>query len=252
MEFFGQIADTTRWWQTALGLLYSRQCAGCGAELEEGEGDLCWDCRAGLPVVQAPFCSICGDPVAGETGGLEHVCSACARRRPAFEWARSAMRYDGLARVFVRGLKYRKQIWMAEEMGWWLEALWGTCPEDRRRVEAIVAVPLFYPKYRARDYNQAALLAEAMSRRTGIPFRRTWLKRTRHTGTQTRLGAAARRRNVAGGFAVPRWARRSVEGKHVAVVDDVMTTGATLGACAEALLKGGAASVVAVSVARGG
>ena len=242
----------TDWRRVALGLLYSKQCAGCGAEMDsEEEGHLCWDCRAGLPLVQRPFCEVCGDPVAGEIGG-EYVCGACAKKRPAFAWARSAMRYDGLAREFVTGLKYRESVWMAEEMAGWLEALWGTCPEDRKRVGAIVAVPLHFPRYRERGYNQAAVLAEGLSRRTGIPFRRTWLRRTRPTPTQTRLGAAARRANVAGAFEVPWWRRRAVEGMHVAVVDDVMTTGATMSACAAALRAGGAASVVGISVARGG
>lgn len=236
-------------WREALqDIVFERTCAGCGEPLGDGEpGQLCWDCRAGLPVVALPYCRRCGDPAPGlEAGDCD--CADCAARPPAYDWARSAMKYDGLAKRAVVDFKYHAALWMEGEMADWLVALWGTCPEDRREATAVVPVPMHWARRRLREYNQAALLARALAKRTGIPYRGRWLARRRATPTQTRLTARERAKNVAGAFA----ARRRLDGERVVLVDDVMTTGATLDACAKVLKGAGAAWVGALTVARGG
>lgn len=213
-----------------------------------GEGSLCLDCQFQVQPVQLPFCSCCGDPVAGELPG-EFLCAWCQKTHPAFDWARSAVRYTGPVRHCLHALKYHSGFWVLPDVERWLRALWNTCPPEAARAQAILPVPLHPRKARQRQFNQSALLAAAVSRLSGIPVRPFWLRRGRLTGTQTHLTAAQRARNVHGVFEVP-WPAL-VRGRRLLLVDDVMTTGATLNECAKVLRAAGAESVGALTVARG-
>lgn len=237
------------WGEVLADVLFSRNCAGCGRPMDDEPGAYCWECRAELPAVAVPYCRRCGDPAAGEASG-DYDCAACARKEPAFDWARSAMHYRGAVQRAVRDFKYHAALWMQEEFAEWLAALWGTCPEDRRGATAVVPVPMHWRRLRTRGYNQARLVAESFARRVGLPCRARWLRRARPTPTQTRLSARGRAENVRGCFETGRWA--PLEGARVVLVDDVMTTGATLDECARTLKRAGAAWVAALTVARGG
>jgi ComF family protein len=231
-----------------LDMLFSRTCEGCGAPVDQEPGSLCWDCQTGVKTVQLPFCERCGDPVAGAvTGPFE--CAWCRKTGPAFDWARSAVRYDGVAKTCLRRFKYNAGAWLLEDLTQWLVALWRTCPADVRQADFALAVPLYPKRERERGYNQSALLAQRLARRVGIPFRGRLLWRHRPTATQTHLTAAQRVHNVMGVFSVP-WTR-PVRGARIVLVDDVMTTGATVNECARALKAAGAAAVMVLTVARG-
>ena len=233
-----------------LDMLFSRVCEECGAVLAEDEpGSLCWDCRARVRFVQVPFCERCGDPVPGTIGG-PYECAGCRGLRPAFDWARSAVRYEGPAKACIRRFKYQAGIWLQEELVGWLAALWRTCPAEVRSVDFVAGIPLYPRRERERGYNQAALLAEGLAEQVGIPFRRGLLGRTKPTATQTHLTAVQRVHNVKGVFSVRR--PGDVRGARIALVDDVMTTGATVNECARALKAAGAAAVMVLTVARGG
>lgn len=233
-----------------LDMLFSRVCEECGAVLAEDEpGSLCWDCRARVRFVQVPFCERCGDPVPGTIGG-PYECAGCRGLRPAFDWARSAVRYEGPAKACIRHFKYQAGIWLQEELVGWLAALWRTCPAEVRSVDFVAGIPLYPRRERERGYNQAALLAEGLAEQVGIPFRRGLLGRTKPTATQTHLTAVQRVHNVKGVFSVRR--PGDVRGARIALVDDVMTTGATANECARALKAAGAAAVMVLTVARGG
>ena len=231
-----------------LDMLFSRTCEGCGAAMAEEAGALCWDCRAEVKTVRVPFCERCGDPVAGEVGG-PFECAWCRKTEPAFEWARSAVRYDGVAKACLRRFKYNAGAWLLDDLTDWLLALWRTCPAAVRQADWATCVPLYPQRERERGYNQSALLGERLARRIGIPFRGRLLWRRRATASQTRLTAAQRVHNVRGVFSVP-WPR-PVRGARILLVDDVMTTGATVNECARALKGAGAAAVMVLTVARG-
>lgn len=234
--------------RTVADLIYPRACAACGRPVHGPAAALCPDCQMRVPVVTLPYCSRCGDPVAGDVPG-PYVCTWCRRTAPDFLWARSAVRYAGPVRPCIRNLKYHAGFWVLPEIRRWLEALWPTCPEDARTADAIVPVPLHIWRRMTRTYNQASLVAGVLSGISGIPVGRGWLWRLRPTDTQTHLTAAQRARNVEGVFGVLR--RRAVRGRRIILVDDVMTTGATLNECARSLRKAGAAAVMAITVARG-
>lgn len=236
----------------AYDFFLSRQCDGCGADLHQDDpGTLCWDCRARLPLMTAPVCEVCGDYVNG-LAGEGFVCEACRKGRPAYDWARSAMHYDGGVREVVRALKYGQRFVCIEEMALWMLTAWTDSTRPPTPVPPTVAtgVPMAYGRERVRGYNQAHLLAAEVARGLGIDFQPKLLRRVRATDSQTRMTARQRRLNVKGVFAAGR--AKAVAGASVLLVDDVMTTGATLAECAAALKAAGAAHVYCLTAARGG
>lgn len=210
---------------------------------------LCWDCLIGLEPVVAPFCDRCGDPV---DGLVEHAyqCSFCRRRgEKGFTRARSAVRFRGPVREVMHAFKYGAQMHLAED----LTRLLATCVRvhyEGVRLDAVMGVPLFPGRQRRRTYNQAALLARRLARHLGLEHAPgDGLVRVRDTQTQTGLTAVQRGQNVHDAFAVaqPGWVR----GRTLLLVDDVMTTGATVASASQALREAGAAAVYVVTVARG-
>lgn len=230
-----------------LDLVYPRNCVGCGVVSPEPMKYLCWDCFCDTPRVEPPFCSICGDPVAG-TIEHDYVCFSCFRQQPAFDAARSAVRYDGAVGSALRELKYHHALWVAMDLAALLEACVKAEYPDIR-FDTVVPVPLFPARYRERGFNQSAAIGAQLARRLGTGFSPRMLRRIRPTVSQTGLTAALRAANVNGAFKTG-WALRP-EDTRILLVDDVMTTGATVNACAAALKKGGARSVHVITVARG-
>jgi ComF family protein len=230
-----------------LDLLYPRNCIQCGAPSPDPMKHICWDCLSDTPKVDPPFCVVCGDPVAGDIQH-DYTCFSCSRETPAFVRARSAVRYEGAIGTALRDLKYNNALWVIEDLA---ELLFACVQAEYSNAEfdVIAPVPLFAPRWRARGFNQSALLGESLGRRLQIPFKERLLRRTRSTSSQTGLTAPQRAANVSGAFRIGLLARP--EGRKILLVDDVMTTGATVNACAKTLKQGGAASVHVVTVARG-
>jgi len=230
-----------------LDLLYPRNCIQCGAPAPEPMKHICWDCFSDTPKVEPPFCAVCGDPVAGDIQH-DYICFACTRELPAFTRARSAVRYEGAIGNALRFLKYNNALWVVEDLAGLLFAC-VKAEYSGAEFDIITSVPLFPPRRRTRGFNQSALLGEALGRRLQIPFREKLLRRVRATVSQTGLTAPQRTANVCGAFRVGLFVRPA--GLKILLVDDVMTTGATVNACAKALKQDGAASVHVVTVARG-
>jgi ComF family protein len=230
-----------------LDLLWPRTCAGCGSARADGLLHLCWECRAAIRFVQPPYCTSCGDPVPGRIDH-EYRCAFCSQHGPHFDLARSVAHYEEPLSSLLRGLKYRGAVWLRND----LAALLETCVRsfaDVDRFDAVAPVPLHHTRRRGRGFNQAHLIARGLARRLRVPLFPRLLARTRQTPTQTNLTAAERIANVHNAFRARH--RSWLEGRRILLVDDVMTTGATVNACARALKKGGAARVDVVTVARG-
>ena len=222
--------------QVFLDVLFPPRCVACGKQ----GAFLCPGCREAMPRALPPRCPLCWQP---ERRGEE--CGRCARTRPAFAGARSLYLFQGPVREAVHALKYNHLSALARPMGELMAAYLKT---EELPVDLVVPVPLFGRRQRLRGYNQSALLARELARLDGLPLAERGLSRRRDTPPQARsVDAEARRRNVAGAFAAD---GRRVEGRRVLLIDDVMTTGATLDACAQALRQGGAASVWALTFAR--
>lgn len=228
-------------------MLYPRSCIGCGVPVPETFRFICWDCWSDATKVEPPFCGLCGDPVAG---AVDHdfICYSCSAHTPAFDGARSAARYDGVVGEALRQLKYSKALWLAPDLADILhKCLAAEYPG--RKFDLVVPVPLHHVRRRGRGYNQSAVLAAELGRRIGCKSMPWMLRRIRPTSTQTNLTAPQRLSNVRNAFESRRanW----LAGRRALLVDDVMTTGATVDACAKALKEGGATSVHVLTVARG-
>jgi ComF family protein len=177
--------------------------------------------------------------------GEDALCGACASDRRSWDRARAVLRYDKHSRHLVLGLKHGDRTHVAGAFGRWMHRAGGEVLVD---ADLLVPVPLHWTRLLQRRYNQAALLAQAIRSAGGPQVAADWLIRRRRTPAQGHLGPAARERNVRGAFAIQRG--RSFAGKRVVVIDDVMTTGATVEECARVLKRAGAASVSVLTLAR--
>lgn len=209
----------------------------CGGVGERGL-DLCAACRADLPRNDR-CCARCAVPLAAPAA----QCGHCQRRPPPFDAAFAPFRYDYPLDRLVQRLKFSADLAAGQVLGRLLARHLEAAALD---CEALVPVPLHRARLRARGFNQAMELARPLARELGIACEPTWLVRSRETVAQTGLDARARRRNVRAAFA----AHADVDGRRIALLDDVATTGATARECARVLKRAGAARVVLLSVAR--
>ena len=225
----------------ALDLLFPAVCPLCSARLGVGRRDpVCGPCWASFAPITPPWCATCGVPVPSD---IVARCAACRDETPAFDYARAAATYGGAVREAVHALKFGGRQSLARPLG---DLIAEQCARTSILPEALVPVPLARARERERGFNQATLLAERLGERLGIRVRAGWLVRLRATEAQSDLSASERRVNVANAFA----AAGAVAGRDVAIVDDVITTGATAGECARALRLAGARRVGVLAVAR--
>lgn len=234
--------------RSALDLVYPRQCQACGeTRFCDRFAFLCDRCFASAPPLEPPWCDRCGLPFAGLAGNAVE-CPNCRGADLNFERARSAVRFRGVVRRAIHGLKYHGELfWIPALEAWFLAG--AARHLEGEGVEVVVPVPLHAVRERERGLNQAALLARALARARGFPFEPRALERTRPTETQTHLDREERQRNLRGAFCVRR--PRAIAGRRVLLVDDVLTTGSTLGECAATLRRAGAEPSLALTLARG-
>ena len=187
-----------------------------------------------------PACPLCASPAPTAS-----ICGACLKRPPRVSSTIAAGAYAYPLDRLVQALKYEHKLSLAQPLGHRLAAAIERSPGNLKRPDAVIALPLAPARQRERGFNQAIEIARVVARRTTVPLS-SGLVRTGTGAAQVSLPWAQRRQNVRGAFACT----RSFSGRHVAIVDDVMTTGATLEAAATALLRAGAARVDAWVVAR--
>jgi len=227
--------DCRRALDLVLDLFLPRVCAACGRALELSEpGLVCGVCWARLPWLPAPRCERCGHPAAGERCRWCELLPPYVRAVRSVCWAAS-----GSGRNIVHALKYGGWSAVAEGMAARMARLsWPRDVLEERA--ALVPVPLAGARERERGYNQSERLASALGSWWDVPVWRDVLVRSRETATQTRLTPEDRLRNVRGAFGATQEARERLRGAHVVIVDDIVTTAATLNECASALHDGGA------------
>ena len=226
-------------------LLYPPHCARCRVETPAG-AHLCASCAGQARKIEAPFCQRCSEPFDGAIDGA-FTCSNCQGRALHFDCAISRYLSRGVVRDFIHRFKYERHLYLRHPLVDWLAE---TLEDERLRApfDAFVPVPLHAARFRERDFNQAALLAELLARRAHKPVLHA-LRRVRYTTTQTRLDRQARMENLRDAFRVLQTS--AVQNRHLILVDDVFTTGSTVDECARILRAAGAASVRVVTVARG-
>ncbi len=236
------------WLEGLLAFFYPEVCQLCHVERATvDEGYIGPHCRQRVRWIKPPFCERCGLPFAGEiTTSFE--CKSCGEMKLSFLWARAAVVARDVALEAIHRYKYQRALWFEPFLAGLLvqqaRPLLGT-----HNCDLLVPVPLHPLKQREREFNQAERLARRLGQAVNLPVHTRLLQRVRPTRTQTQLSRVERAANVRRAFAVR--PGMALHGERVVVVDDVMTTGATTNACAEALLAAGAGSVAVWTVARG-
>lgn len=229
-------------------LFPSEWCSFCRRPVRPGPPWACERCIARLPKLHPPVCRWCSRPLRSALGEAREaaawVCRFC-RERPPFRWAVYVGTYEGVLQVHIQRLKFENHRVVAKALGHLL-ALRVRPQIDRAVPTVVVPIPLHARRLAARGYNQAALLAQAVSDHCGLPMMQP-LRRLRDTLPQSGLSLQERRRNVQGAFQVVDPA--AVAGRHVVLIDDVYTTGITCREAAFALLRSGAQSVGVACVA---
>jgi ComF family protein len=220
-------------------------CASCRDPLGAGEG-LCPTCWSRISFIAPPYCARLGIPFVYDPGpgllSMEAIASP-----PTYDRARAAVRYDDVARDLVHALKYADRLDLAPIMGGWMARAGRELLAD---ADALVPVPLHWRRQWSRRTNQSAALAGGIARVATIPVLHGALRRARATPQQVGLSKNERAVNVQGAFRVPPERRAEIAGRRVVLVDDVLTSGATVEACAKALSRAGAAHVDVLVFAR--
>ena len=241
-QFRGRLRTALR---AGLDVVLPPLCPSCRAPLGGGAG-LCAECWAKLSLIEPPFCARLGIPFTYDPGpgllSMEAIASP-----PAYDRARAAVRYDDIARKLVHAFKYSDRFDLAPMMGKWM-ARAGR--ELLAEADALVPVPLHWRRLWGRRFNQSATLAAVIGGQCGVPVLHDALNRVRATPQQVGLSKTQRADNVQGAFGVAAGKKADVAGRRLVLIDDVLTSGATVDTCARALLRAGAAHVDVLVFAR--
>lgn len=222
----------------ALDVLLPLRCLCCDRKVGSDDG-LCPVCWHGMAFIERPVCHRLGTPFAYDVG--EETWSPRAiTSPPVFDRLRSVAFYEGSAQRLVLAFKFGGRRELARPMGKWMS---NAGRELLDPDSLIVPVPLHWARMISRRFNQAAALAQVVAKECGGTYEPDLLKRRKRTRRQVGLSAEERRKNVRSAFGVDKARLDRLDGRHVVLIDDVITTGSTITACTKALLAGGAASV---------
>lgn len=232
--------------QTAVSLVYPPRCLGCGGQVDSDFG-LCGACWGATPFIGGAICDTCGTPLPGDDDGDTLKCDDCMVTPRAWTKGRCALLYKDNARRLVLALKHGDRQEIAEPAARWM----AQAIEDLPLQNAIIApVPLHWMRLLKRRYNQSALLAQALARQTGLPVCPDLLQRQKRTKSLDGLTKELRFTSVKGAIRVHPRRRHRMAGRPVLLVDDVLTSGATLSSAADACLAAGSGPVFVTALAR--
>lgn len=223
------------------------RCPGCGTIVGE-DRQFCLDCWSSLDFLDGPACVRCSIPLPAALPGADIECGACIADPPPFHGAPAAVAYGHVARTVALRFKYGRRTGHARLMaGLMARKLLAL---GVREEMLLVPVPLHRWRLWSRGFNQAGLIAQALTHITGVPYDQHLLLRKKSTATLRGKGRRAREREVATAFGLAGDARERAAGRHLILVDDVQASGATLRAAAKMLKRSGAARVSAICWAR--
>jgi len=227
----------------ALDWLFPPTCGGCNRPGLRW----CKPCQERLARITGPICSRCGEPqteLRFANPSADLLCVDCRSHPPEYQAIRSYAVFHGPLREALHRLKYQRDIGIGEALSKHLIELYN---DLKWQIDLVSPIPLSPKRARERGYNQSGLLARPLAYAVQKPYQPGALLRPRETRTQVGLSAIERKQNVEGAFTAN---ADKVKGKVVLVIDDVMTTGSTISACAQALRKAGASAVYGLTLAR--
>ena len=229
----------------AIDILLPPRCPVMG-EIVDRQAMVSPGAWAGLNFIADPLCTHCGIPLDFSMDG-EEKCTACFDYPPAFDSARAALKYNDVSRDLILGFKHGDKTHVVQSFTPWLEKAGKVMLAS---ADYLIPVPLHRNRLVARRYNQAALIAQALSRSVDIPHLPLALRRMRATPSQGHMTNEERAKNVSGAFAVNPAYREDIKGKNIILIDDVYTTGATVQECTKVLRESGATQIHILTLAR--
>jgi ComF family protein len=237
-----QLKHLTNW---AVSQILPHRCVSC-AKLVASDG-FCSDCWPKLNFITAPHCFCCGDPFE-VPASPDSRCAICTTDPPPWQRARAIWRYDDISKRPVLALKYQDSTSFVNIAAPMLQRVGQSLLQHPAAL--LVPVPLHWTRLAARGFNQSALLTDALQQLSGVTADKHVLRRVRRTPPQQGMNRVQRQSDVHKAFVVPDVAAARLAGRAVILVDDVITTGATVAACAKILLQAGAASIDVLTLAR--
>ena len=259
---FSKIANSfTELKDSLLDFIYPPHCIVCGAYLSPQEKDICSFCWDSLSILPDPFCPVCKAFLQGlktkcgicfvESGSFGHNSAGggpASGGKESIQMVKSLGTFDDHYKSLIHNFKYKRKISLGQRLG---KRLGENLSLDQRFLEFdfLVPVPLHPARKRERGFNQSEILAEVVSERMNLPVLKRVLKRIKNTKDQTNLNVEQREKNVSGAFSLSSAKDgEQIYGKKIILIDDVITTGATLRECAEVLKEGGAKKVVGATL----
>ncbi|NNE88506.1 MAG: ComF family protein [Silicimonas sp.] len=231
--------------QRVLSIVYPTQCVLCAAQVDK-EGGLCGACWKETPFINGLACDACGAPLPGYEKGRAH-CDDCLVTPRPWQSGRAAFQYDGNGRRLVLALKHGDRTDLAKPAAMWMQNAGRDILTDDT---LLVPVPIHWSRLLRRRYNQAAELSRAVSKLAGLETCQDALLRTKRTVSQNGMTVAQRQLNMEGAISANPKRYQAIEGRRVCLIDDVMTSGATLTACTTAAFDAGADQVFVMVLAR--
>ncbi|MCI5049828.1 MAG: ComF family protein [Rickettsiales bacterium] len=228
-----------------LNAFFPPLCPACQQPTDTVQ-QFCISCFNELSFVSEPLCDCCGKPFDAPIDEKSH-CMECIEARPTYLQARTVLHYDEVSRPLITRMKYADQTHRIPAFATMMQR---AASDMLPHCDVIIPVPLHWRRMLWRTYNQSAQLGAALSKRTQIPMLSGALTRTRNTPAQASLPREERLKNVMDAFAINARHASHLHGKSVLLIDDVITTGATIDACTQALYDGGVGAVYVLSLAR--
>jgi ComF family protein len=219
-------------------------CLACRQRLGSSDA-ICGRCWAQIHFIRPPLCDRLGIPMPFDPGGIV-VSGAALKNPPVYDRARAVARFDSVMRRLIHSFKYGDRHDARRLFARWLAEAGGDLLRD---AGVLVPVPLHRWRFIHRRFNQAAILTLELASLTGLPCAMQVLRRARPTRSQVGLSHTERKLNLAGAFAVAARDRQHIEGRNIVLIDDVITTGSTVSACAAVLKRAGAARVDVLALA---
>jgi len=230
-----------------INLILPPRCLLCGKVIN-GDNGLCSECFSNITFITSPYCNKCGYPFSRTINSEDNVCLSCLnpKNKQIFRMCRSAIVYDEYSKKLVLDFKFSDHVENKILLARWLNIAGKDIFDEG--VDLIIPVPLHFTRMIKRKYNQSAILVKELAKLSNIKAEYNSLKRKKMTAPQTQCTGKERRKNVKDAFVV--LDINKIKDKRIVFIDDVYTTGATLKECAKVLLKAGAKSVDALTIAR--